>query len=215
MCGRYTVKASTDQMEKAFDAFSKLPYYTIANYNAAPSQTLPVVLLWNNQKVIEELEGGFLPFWVKDKADFKRPINARCESILEKKMFSRTFVHRRCLIPASGFYEWDANTKPKQPFYFHLPDRPIFAFAGIWDLWKGEGSINTLSFAIITKEANDTIKNIHSRMPIIVSEKDYDAWLYKGGTGIFDEYVPRLDSHMVDRAVNKPEFNEERLIKAI
>lgn len=215
MCGRYTVKASKDQMEKAFQASSKLSYQSIENYNAAPSQKLPVICLENDQKIISEMEWGLLPSWVKDKSDFKRPINARCEGILDKNMFRKSFIQQRCLVPATGFYEWDPNTKPKQPYYFHLPHRPLFAFAGIWDFWKEKGGPTILSFAILTKEANDTVKDIHSRMPIIVAAKDYNAWLYNGGTSIFDEYGPRFEAYKIDRAVNKPEFNNESLIKAI
>ena len=122
--------------------------------------------------------------WVKDPNDTgPRPINARAETVAEKRMFKGLLRHKRCLIPADGFYEWKAEggaTKKgtrKRPFHIHFADRRPFAFAGLWSQWNGPNGEELESCTIVTTAANPVIKEIHNRMPVILAEDCYEDWL--------------------------------------
>jgi putative SOS response-associated peptidase YedK len=123
-------------------------------------------------------------------------------------MFKPSFQKRRCLIPATGFYEWNPQTIPKQPFYFYEQDRPLFAFAGLWAIWEKEAGI-ILSFAIITKEAEESVKSIHGRMPVVLNREHYEFWLAEA---LLPDQSPSLTCHPVDLEVNTPKNNDASLI---
>jgi putative SOS response-associated peptidase YedK len=147
-------------------------------YNIAPSQEVAAVRHdeAGNERQAAWLQWGLVPPWALDPAVGYRMINARGETVATKPAFREAFRRRRCLLVADGFYEWQRGTKPKQPYYIRLnKDRP-FAFAGLWQRWhKGERVIE--SCTIITTEANELVAALHDRMPVILKEQDYDAWL--------------------------------------
>jgi putative SOS response-associated peptidase YedK len=163
------------------------------------------------------LQWGLIPFWSKEPKGF---INARVETIVHKPAFSESFQRRRCLIVADGFYEWERNGKVSQPHYFQMKDRAPFAFAGIWDRWKTEGTTIT-SCAIITTTANELLAQIHHRMPVIIPPELYDQWLADDPRSdhLRDILVPypaaEMISHKVGRDVNDTKIDDSHLVEPV
>jgi len=188
MCGRYSLikKAIPKEHRYAAKFAGKEPE---PNYNAAPSQFLPVITTANPQAVY--FTWGLLPAWAKD-ANTKKSINARAESLLTNPMFRGLVSRKRCLIPADGFYEWQVKSEldmfgqpiatkakaKKQPFRIALANDDLFSFAGLWDEWldKSTGELYK-SFTIITTDANALVKPIHDRMPVILTPANEERWL--------------------------------------
>jgi putative SOS response-associated peptidase YedK len=120
-----------------------------------------------------------IPSWSKDALSAHKLINARGETLAEKPSFRGSFKYKRCLIPADGFYEWkvEAGTKTKTPYFIHMKDRQPFAFAGLWDEWHSPDGNTLRTCAIITTTPNELMSNLHSRMPVILDQENYGAWL--------------------------------------
>lgn len=204
MCGRFTVVLKEKDLKVEFnvEAPSK---FTYESYNIAPSQAVPIIHLDKDQKrQLSLMQWGFLPSWANDYKETLRPINARLETVEESPMFKSSFQKRRCLIPVSGFYEWDGKASPKKP----LQDHPAFAFAGLWSLWEKEAGV-IQSFTIITKEAEESVKPIHSRMPFVLNKEHYEFWLAEA---LLPDQSPSLTYHPVDLKVNTPKNNDASLI---
>ena len=211
MCGRFTVVLKEKDLKDEFTV-EVPPDFTYESYNIAPSQVVPIVHLDKNQKRrLSLMEWGFLPSWAKDHKEALRPINARLETVDNSPMFKSSFQKRRCLIPATGFYEWSAKASPKQPYYFYEQDRPLFAFAGLWDIWEKEAGVIP-SFTIITKEAEESVKPIHGRMPFVLNREHYEFWLAEA---LLPEKSPSLTCHAVGLKVNTPKNNDAGLIAAM
>ncbi|AGY60231.1 SOS response-associated peptidase [Gloeobacter kilaueensis] len=176
MCGRFALYSSAEELAEAF-ALSELPPVA-ARYNIAPTQ--PVVAIRSDasgERRAVFLRWGLIPAWAKDPTIGNRLINARAETIAEKPAFRSAFKYRRCLIPASGFYEWQRTGNKKQPFYIHPHgDRP-FAFAGLWEHWQEPGGSELETCTILTTAANQQTKAIHDRMPVILESQSYELWL--------------------------------------
>jgi putative SOS response-associated peptidase YedK len=148
-------------------------------------------------------------------------INARAETVRSKPAYRAAFLHRRCLVPADGFYEWRRQPDGKRPYRIALTNEEPFAFAGLWERWQGEGGDEIESFTIIVTQANDTIRPIHDRMPVILAPDGYDLWL-EGGAGAVDEaeallkpfHSPSVSvcAYPVSTFVNNPKNDDERCI---
>ena len=175
MCGRYTLAVSP---EKLSDRFAVEPPFDLKpRYNIAPTQAVVAVRQIDGHRELVSLRWGLIPAWAKDAGIGNRLINARSETILEKPSFRAAFQRRRCLIPASGFYEWQALPDGKQPFYFTPGDDVLMAFAGLWEQWRAPDGALVESCTILTTTANAVVAPIHDRMPVIVPP-DFDAvWL--------------------------------------
>ena len=173
MCGRFTLTFSAEELAEAFE-LDEVPASFPPRYNIAPSQPIAAVLKTIEHPVrhLSLLRWGLIPSWSKDPAIGNRLINARAETVAEKPSFRTAFKRRRCLIPASGFYEWQKQERGKQPFYFHLKRKQPFAFAGLWETWQ-----DIPTGTIITTEANQLSQPIHDRMPVILKPQDYEEWL--------------------------------------
>ncbi len=156
-------------------------------YNIAPTQLVPTVLRTPNadrkqspehsDRQFQMLRWGLIPSWAKEPAIGARLINARAETVSEKPSFRAAFRHRRCLVVADGFYEWQRLERKKQPFYFRLQDGQPFGFAGLWERWEAADGEVIESCTILTTAANELVRPIHDRMPVILDRKDYDLWL--------------------------------------
>jgi putative SOS response-associated peptidase YedK len=215
MCGRFTLK-TPEQVRldriKAFDLKDFVP-----RYNIAPSQSVLAVVQRETEREATFLQWGLIPFWSKEPKGF---INARVETIVHKPAFSESFQRRRSLIVADGFYEWERNGKVSQPHYFQMKDRAPFAFAGIWDRWKTEGTTIT-SCAIITTTANELLAQIHHRMPVIIPPELYDQWLADDPRSdhLRDILVPypaaEMISHKVGRDVNDTKIDDSHLVEPV
>ncbi len=150
-----------------------------ARFNIAPSSS--ILTIRTNEKGLTGslMRWGFIPAWAKDPGAMPMLNNARGETVAEKPMFRQAFRRRRCLIPASGFYEWKAvpGQKSKQPFYISLKDGNPMSFAGLWESSRAEDGSRVDTCTIITTEANDVLQPIHHRMPVVLERKDWDTWL--------------------------------------
>jgi len=175
MCGRFTVISAPEAMRALF-RYPEQPNFP-PRYNVAPTQPIAVVRLQEAKRQFVLMRWGLLPPWVKDPKAFSLVINARGESVLDKPAFSNAMKRRRCLIPADGFYEWQATGGRKQPYYVRAKSGAPLAFAGLWETWTGPNGEELDTVAIITTTANRTLAAIHARMPVIVPEEAFDLWL--------------------------------------
>ncbi|MBF2029713.1 MAG: SOS response-associated peptidase [Oscillatoriales cyanobacterium C42_A2020_001] len=179
MCGRYSQTHSASAIARAFQ-LSVVPDAP-PRYNIAPTQLVGAVLQPRDQaaRQFRVLRWGLVPSWAKDAAIGNRLINARAETVSEKRSFRSAFRYRRCLIVADGFYEWQrqAGTKQKQPYYFQLENHSLFGFAGLWEHWESPAGELLETCTILTTEANEVLRPIHDRMPVILHPDDYDTWL--------------------------------------
>ena len=175
MCGRFYLDVPADELMSHFGL--ELAPALEPRYNIAPSQSVPVILNGARGRELRMLRWGLIPFWAKDEKIGYRTINARAETVDSKPAFRAAFRHRRCLIPASGFYEWQVGADGKQPYCIHPRQRPLFAFAGLYEHWQdGTGKVVD-SCTILVTQANDRIQPVHDRMPVILSAEHYPAWL--------------------------------------
>jgi putative SOS response-associated peptidase YedK len=177
MCGRYQVHTPVEEIARQFDAFitaeaAQLP----PRYNVAPSLLVPAVRIRHDRRELSALSWGLVPGWAKTPSA-NRPINARAESVFDKPMFRNAVQRRRCLIPADGFYEWQVRSGGKQPWHVSIADGSLFALGGVWEYWAKEGVQPIVSCAIIVTDANDLMRPIHERMPVIIAPEDYARWL--------------------------------------
>jgi putative SOS response-associated peptidase YedK len=175
MCGRYAFFASADQVAERFQVSE--PTLFDARYNIAPSQTVVAVRTVDRARTLARLRWGLIPSWATDPTIAYKLINARAETVAEKPSFRSAFKQRRCLIPASGFYEWKKEGKRKQPFFIRPRDGGLFALAGLWERWQApEGEI-VETCTILTTEANELMLSLHDRMPVIIDTAAEDVWL--------------------------------------
>ncbi|MGI9407989.1 MAG: SOS response-associated peptidase [Hyphomicrobiaceae bacterium] len=176
MCSRFSLTSSPDAV-RAFFLYRGLPNFP-PRRNIAPTQPVPIVRLdHRGEREFHLVRWGLVPGWVKDPREFTTLINARSETVFEKPSFRGAIMHRRCLVPADGFYEWTGERGRKVPHYIRAGDRGLLAFAGIWETWLGADGSEFDSMAILTTAANGTMEAIHSRMPVILRPEDHDAWL--------------------------------------
>ncbi|WP_029060142.1 SOS response-associated peptidase [Stappia stellulata] len=176
MCGRFALSATPQEVQALF-AYVDTPNFP-PRYNIAPTQPVATVRQAHGARRFVLVRWGLVPGWVKDPASFSLLINARAETAAEKPSFRAAMRHRRCLIPASGFYEWQRpDAGPKQPYWIRPRDGGIVAFAGLWEEWcdPDGGEIDT--GAILTVAANSAIAPIHNRMPAVIAPEDFDIWL--------------------------------------
>jgi putative SOS response-associated peptidase YedK len=228
MCGRFTLRRidlALEEMRKLgiipgsvkYEEFWKGP-----RYNVAPSQAMPVVRVNSaGQIVIEPMSWGLIPSWTKDKPKLK-PINAKSETVATGGMFRQAFQRRRCLVPADGFYEWKGAKPPKQPYFIHTPDDGQFAFAGLWERWRGAAGSEPLdTFTILTTAPNELMATIHNRMPVILKPGDYEKWLDAKATA--DQLKPllaplpenELEAYPVFQRVNSPKNDDPACIEPV
>lgn len=175
MCGRFEISA-LDQILAAFDAEETVEFGP-PRYNIAPSQQVPIVRQNGGRRTITLARWGLIPYWAEDASIGNKLINARSETVGSKPAFRDSLARRRCLIPATGFYEWQKSGTRKRPFHIGMKDGSLFAFAGLWSAWTSPAGARVESCAILTTAANDLLKDMHDRMPIILPREAYGQWL--------------------------------------
>ncbi len=177
MCGRFTLTVNPAEAQETFTEYI-FPQTFAPRFNIAPAQ--PVLVIPNDdQNTADFFIWGLIPMWAKDPSIGNRLINARGETLEEKPAFRGSLKYKRCLILADGFYEWKGapGRKTKTPFFIHMKDRKLFAFAGLWDSWNSPDGSQIKSCAIITTTPNELMAIIHNRMPAILHPRDYAKWL--------------------------------------
>ena len=185
MCGRFGLFHTWEDMHAAYGLISQ-PLNMMPRWNIAPTQAVLAVIRaaagpYRGGREITGFQWGLIPPWAKDPSIGAKMINARGETLTEKPSFRNAFRRRRCLIPASGFYEWQSvGSGPKQPVWIARPDGGLITFGGLWEIWHGPdgGELHTCS--IVTTAANETLTPYHHRMPVVVAPGDFDAWLGDG-----------------------------------
>ncbi len=221
MCGRYTQHQSTDQIVIRFEVDSVL-HETTPRYNIAPTQRAPVVLQARvgSGRVLDAFKWGLIPSWAKDPTIGNRLLNARAETAAEKPSFRSALSRRRCLLPADGYYEWQAVGKAKQPLYYHFIDTDLFAFAGLWETWNSPEGEAVHSFTILTTEPNSLAAVAHDRMPVILGREDEALWLDPEVTDVNrilhlmrPAEAERMAVYPVSPRVNKPADDDAGLVE--
>jgi putative SOS response-associated peptidase YedK len=182
MCGRYVSVSSPEQLAERFRVDEVRTPDLGRRYNVAPTLPVYAVIEHDASRRLGTLRWGFVPPWSKDPRRGPSPINARIEGIAESRMFARSFVQRRCIVPADGFYEWQerGEGRRKQPYYLHDPSDEALALAGIWTSWRDpsvEDAEPLFSCAIVTMAARGEIERIHERMPVVLPASLWAEWL--------------------------------------
>lgn len=183
MCGRFVSASPPAEIAAYFGAEVVADLEPRPNFNVAPTTDVLVVYDADGERRLDAFRWGLVPTWAKDLSIGSKMINARAETVAEKNAFRSSFAKRRCIVPATGFYEWKATVgeKRKQPFFIHRPDGEPYAFAGLWAQWTGTdaegGPIVVRSTTIITCIANEAMSLLHDRMPVMLAPSDWSCWL--------------------------------------
>ena len=219
MCGRFTLHTPEARIREAFNLEHTQPLGLSPRFNIAPSQDIPIIRDSESGPEMTLARWGLVPGWSKEPRNKYSTINARIESVAEKPTYRNSFKHRRCLIPADGFYEWKLVNGHKIPYHIRMRDGDVFAFAGLWDHWEGDGKLLD-SCSIIVMPANEVMKPLHDRMPAIVAPGHYALWLDSRVTDK-QEIMQHLNSapsgqlkaYPVSPWVNVPKHDDVRCIQ--
>jgi putative SOS response-associated peptidase YedK len=225
MCGRYVIEDYQELSERLVQVPLRYDSDLRPNWNAAPTQRLPVVVEEEDVWVVKAMHWGLIPKWTKPGQRPKvMPINARSETVAEKPMFKSLVRQRRCIVPANGFYEWEKRaTGGKQPWFIHPNEHDLFLFAGLWDEANaGPDGEPIQSFTILTTDANDRMRALHDRMPVILDDETVPDWLDRDETEpepLIQILAPAPDGsvemHEVSRSVNTPKNNTPDLVEPL
>ena len=190
-------------------------------YNIAPAQQVPVIVSESPNRLVV-MRWGLVPFWAKDQKIGSRLINARAETITTSPAFRSSIKKRRCLVPATGFYEWMKQKGRKTPYYCHLKDDAFFAFAGLYDRWRSPDGTILLSFTIVTTSPNALISKAHNRMPVILRREDEAQWLSPGPLDAIDLkriFMPYpaglMEMYPVSPSVGNPRVESEEFVRPL
>ena len=227
MCGRFSQRLSWRELHERMDLIGT-PLNLRPRYNVAPSQDVAVARATEEGRTLAMLRWGLIPSWAKDHAIGNKLINARSETAAEKPSFRSAFRHRRCLIPADGFYEWQRRGGTRQPWLFGLRDGAPMVLAGLWERWTvPAGAALTGSLAerspgdavetctILTTAANETVAPVHGRMPVILPPDAWDAWLAGEEVPLAPYPADAMTAHPVSTHVNRPANDDPRCVEPI
>lgn len=249
MCGRYTLTVEAGDLAERFGVH--VPERYEPRYNAAPRQSLPVIRTGvdvvdehddgtratdgGRERELAFYEWGLVPSWVDDPDDAHRPINARAETVREKRSFRSAFERRRCLVPADGFYEWTEENGAKQPYRITRGDDGVFAMAGLYEVWEGEVAQASLgafgndgdaddrrrrveTFTILTTDPNDVVGELHDRMAVVLDPEDEATWLRgspSAAAALLEPYDGSMRAYPVSTAVNSPANESPGLVEPL
>ncbi len=212
ICGRYSIALEPSELAEILEC-APPDFAFRPRYNVAPTQEVPVVVMEDGKRWLRLMKWGLVPSWAKDPAIGNQMINARAETVAEKPSYRKPFQRQRCLVPVTGFYEWRKvdGARAKIPMHIALKRRKLFAFAGLWDLWKAPDGREQRTFAIITTAAGDLMRPIHDRQPLILDRKDWDAWLDSNLTNVAklaplltSTTIADMEAYEVSVTVNNP-----------
>lgn len=184
MCSKFALKSHPETVKNHFQYLNPAEFPPLENIR--PTDPIMIIREVNaNRRELALVRWGLIPHWVKNPDDFTLIINARAETLMDKPSFRTSMAHKRCLVPADGFYEWSGPKGNRTPHHITLTqdkptstlETPLMAFAGLWDHWLGAEGSEFESAAIITMAANNQIGQLHNRMPAIIMPEDFDDWL--------------------------------------
>ncbi len=220
MCGRFVITSPPAALRLIF-GYAEQPNFP-PRYNVAPTQPVPVVMLENGGRHFRLMRWAFLPSWVKDPRRFTVLINARSETVVDKPAFKNAIRRRRCLIPADGYYEWQASEGRKRPYFIHRRDGAPFALAALAETWVGPNGEELDTVAVVTAPASRDLAVLHHRVPVTLMPDDFARWLDCSGDRA-DEVMPLLAAphegefiwHEVSTRVNHVANDDAQLILPI
>jgi putative SOS response-associated peptidase YedK len=218
MCGRYNL-TQAEQVAERFQV-DNVQLTLEPRYNVAPSQSMPVVVR-NSPNRLAAMQWGLVPSWSKEPRTSFSTINARAETIATSAVYRGPFKSRRCLVPANGFYEWRKLGQGKQPYCIQLHGGELFAFAGLYDIWRDKDGRELYTYTIITTTPNDLVAPIHNRMPAILRREDEDTWLDPAASpeqlmGLLGAYqADEMEAYPVSKALNSPANDTPELAQSI
>lgn len=221
MCGRYSLSSTPACINSQFNV--PVDPDLVPSYNITPGTNVLMVCADGDsgERLSTPAHWGFTPGWLKPGKSGFRPINARGETVASKPMFRRAFEQHRCILPADGFYEWEALPDGKQPWFIKPHDDSLFGFAAIYESGN-ELTGNAPSCAIVTTKANTLMQSIHDRMPVILDPDDYTRWLDTSAhsavkaIGLLHPFDPgRMTAYPVSKRVNTPKNNDQDLIRPV
>lgn len=206
MCGRFALTLPSDAMAGLFDAAPANDLPPLPNYNICPTNDVHAVVSRDGTRHLEKMRWGFLPRWYSAPGDGPLLINARAETLAEKPAFRSSARTRRCLVPASGFFEWTKDSDgARLPWYIYPEGSDVLAFGGVWRIWENDG-LRHVTCAIVTTAANRSLSGIHHRMPLVLAPSDWPLWLGEAGHGAARLMKPApeeaLGFHRVSTKVN-------------
>ena len=221
MCGRYNLITDAEALLDFFEIEQTLLDVSglKPRYNIAPSQDVPIVRDTGNGRELVMARWGLVPHWSKEEKPKYSTINARADSVADKPSYREPFKRKRCLIPATGFYEWKLDDGQKTPHHIRLAEGGLFAFAGLWDHWGREGE-GFDSCSIIVTSANQTMRPIHDRMPVILNISQYNTWLNTRHhnraqlDALLVPYAGALEAYPVSRHVNSPRYDDPQCVES-
>jgi putative SOS response-associated peptidase YedK len=215
MCGRFSQSFTWAEIQQFYNVLNELAPNLKASWNVAPTQEIGVIGAKEAGLGFTRMRWGLVPYWAKDIAIGSRLINARADTIAEKPAFREAFRKRRCVIPASGFFEWQGAGAGKMPWYITSAIGEPLSFAGLWERWKMPDGEWLHSATIITTDANAALRPLHSRMPVILARADVESWLRDGGTELLRPAPDdRVTAWPVSRRVNSVKNDAPDLIEA-
>jgi len=234
MCGRYSFAKELSELAALIDFICRAPFFA-PRYNIAPRQQAPVIVRAKGRTEARLMRWGLVPSWSKDENIGDKLINARAETLTEKSSFRKPFASQRCLVPADGFYEWQRSERGKIPFRFTMRDGGLFCFAGLWEKWirppqaqeflidddrdAPQPSRVLETFTILTTGANDMVRPVHDRMPVILQPQHYAWWIDERRRGddlkiLLRPFPPEaMDCHRVSSLVNNAKNDGPECIK--
>ena len=219
MCGRYSL-ICIDDLGNRFRVFDPM-MGARSRFNISPGNEMPVIIR-PAENHLAVMRWGLIPRWTTDIRAVKALINARAETIAEKPAFRSLLKTHRCLIPASGFFEWKKEGKSKNPYYIRLRGNQLFSFAGLWDQWRNPEGVTVSTYTIITCNANPLVAPLHDRMPVILSRPGEERWLDPNPVSPADLkkiLIPYpagdMEAMPVSDLVNNPAADDERVIQPL
>jgi putative SOS response-associated peptidase YedK len=236
MCGRFVSASPPDELARYFDVDQVAEQVLEPSFNVAPTKDVYVIVETGGVRRLDTFHWGLIPFWAKDRKVGQKMINARAETLAEKSAYRRAFQKRRCIIPADGFFEWKKvpGQKTKQPMFIHRTDGEPMAFAGLWEVWRGDAAPSAPDLAgdapddestwvhsctIVTGEPNEVVAPIHDRMPVQLPPSAWDTWLSRDvedtellGKLMVPVPASLLAAHPVSLRVNDVRQNDSALV---
>jgi putative SOS response-associated peptidase YedK len=203
MCGRYAITMPPEAVREWFRTYGEIPNWPVY-YNAAPTTGLPVVRQGKEGRELALMTWGLIPWFSKDGKPPYSTINARAEGVRTSASYRGPFKTGRCIVPASGYFEWTGPKNDRQPHYFTRADGKPMALAGLWDRWRSADKSETKeTFTIVTTEPSTFAAQFHNRMPLILEPDTWDAWLSGNPETAAALMKPANEDILISRPVNK------------
>jgi putative SOS response-associated peptidase YedK len=222
MCGRYALAIEHELLRIRY-GFAPGSVSTAPRYNVAPGQDNPIIIGGAGRE-LKPMRWGLVPHWAKDTSIGNKLINARADTAHEKPSFRDAFKKRRCLVPATGFFEWvqSKGQRGKRPMYIFLPDEKVFSLAGLWSAWRSPTDEEIRSYTILTTDPNDFMKKYHHRMPVILERGTEDVWLDEALSDpqklqelLRPFAAQKMDAYEVSTIVNSPRNDTPECINKV